>query len=91
MFLFSATSFAYQVCQLRVIAGIPNALYYDSERVMGESIQVKSAIKTTIHQEFNSKKYVKNNIAIIEVICAILSKLKKNVLSVLQLINTINS
>jgi len=61
-----ATSFAYQVCQLRVIAGIPNALYYDSERVMGESIQVKSAIKTTIHQEFNSKKYVKNNIAIIE-------------------------
>jgi len=61
-----ATSFAYQVCQLKVIAGIPNAHYYDSERVLGESVQIETAVKTTIHPGFNSKKYLKNNIAIIE-------------------------
>jgi len=61
-----ATSFAYQVCQLKVIAGIPNAHYYDPERVFGESIQIETAVKTTIHPGFNSKKYINNNIAIIE-------------------------
>jgi len=62
-----ATIFQYQVCRVKVIAGASTSQFdLDSEVKYGKDIQIKTAIKTTIHPDFNSKTYIDNNIAIVE-------------------------
>jgi len=62
-----ATIFQYQVCRVKVIAGAPNSQFdLDPEIEYGRDIQIETAIKTTIHPDFNSRTFIENNIAVIE-------------------------
>ena len=40
----------------------------DPEIEYGKDIQIETAIKTTIHPDFNSRTFIENNIAVVEVL-----------------------